>query len=476
VYRSTWRVGGGAVLMVFVLGASSLQAQLRITDEDRALARGIYSDLVAIPSTSGSVETVRAAEMLADRLYDAGYTRDEVRVMSTTPTNGNLVARLEGTSSELRPVLLMGHLDVVPAVAEAWQENPFTLLEKDGYFLGRGTADNKAGVAMLVANLVRYRKEGYTPARDIIVVITGDEETGAEGIKWLLREHRDLIDAEFALNTDAGGGEMAEDGSHRSFSIQASEKMYTTFHLTTTNEGGHSSVPRPDNAIYDLARALTRISDHTFPVQLDEVTRGYFRAVADTREGQEAEDMRAVATDSPDAEAAVRVSDASPYHNSVLRTTCVATRLEAGHADNALPRSATATVNCRIFPGVSAESVRSTLEDVVGDPGVTFTLVNTPTRSPASPLREDVMVPLRDLVDEIYQGVPIIPSMSTGATDGNYVRNAGIPTYGISGIFARAGQTRAHGLDERIPVDSFYEAYQFWYEMVKRVASPTIIP
>jgi acetylornithine deacetylase/succinyl-diaminopimelate desuccinylase-like protein len=470
-------VAGCVLLLTLSLGAAPLRGQIQITDEDRALARGIYADLIAIPSVSGTVETVGAAQMLANRLYDAGYTRDEVRVMETNPTIGNLVARLEGTSDELRPVLLLAHLDVVTAVADAWQENPFTLLEKDGFFLGRGTADNKAGAAILVANLVRYREEGYRPARDIIVVITGDEETGAEGIKWLLREHRDLIDAEFALNSDAGGGELGEDGSHRSFSLQASEKMYTTFHMTTTNPGGHSSVPRPDNAIYDLARALTRIQAHTFPVQLDEVTRGYFRAMADTREGQDALDMRAVARDGgADADAAGRVSAESPYHNSVLRTTCVATRLEAGHADNALPRSATATVNCRIFPGVTAASVQAKLQEVVGNPGVTFTLVNTPTRSPASPLREDVMAPLRDLVDEIYHGVPIIPSMSTGATDGNYVRNAGIPTYGLSGIFAKPGQSRAHGLDERVPVKSFYEAYELWYKMVKRVASPTIMP
>lgn len=470
------RMMGTVLVTSFLLGASCAAAQVDPTDQHRALARGIYSDLIAIPSVSGSAETVRAAEMLAARLYAAGYTRDEVRVMSPTPTLGNLVARLNGTSSELRPVLLLAHLDVVTAVADDWQENPFTLLEKDGFFLGRGAADNKAGAAMLVANLIRYREEGYRPARDIIVVITGDEETGAEGIKWLLREHRELLDAEFALNTDAGGGDLADNGSHRAFTLQASEKMYTTFHMTTVNPGGHSSVPRSDNAIYDLARAITKIAGHTFPVQLDEVTRGYFSATADTRQGQEAEDMRAVSQDSPDLAAAGRISSESPYHNSVLRTTCVATRLEAGHADNALPRSATATVNCRIFPGDTAESVQSKLVEVVGDPGVTFTLVNTPTRSPASPLREDVMSSLRHLVDEIYSGVPIIPSMSTGATDGNYVRNAGIPTYGMSGIFAKAGQMRAHGLDERIPVRSFYEAYQFWYEMVKLIASPTILP
>jgi len=466
----------GSLALVLAVGASTLHAQVQVTPEDRALARGIYSDLIAIPSASGTVETVQAAEMLASRLYDAGYTREEVRVMATTPTLGNLVAHLKGSSGELRPVLLLSHLDVVTAVADAWQENPFTLLEKDGYFFGRGTADNKAGAAILVANFVRYKEEGYVPARDIVLVITGDEETEAEGIKWLLREHRDLIDAEFALNSDAGGGELAQDGSHRAFSLQASEKMYTTFHMTTTNPGGHSSIPRPDNAIYDLARAITKIEGHTFPVQLDEVTRGFFRAVADTREGQIAEDMRSVASDNPGAEAAVRVSAASPFHNSVLRTTCVATRLESGHADNALPRSATATVNCRIFPGVTAESVKSKLEEVVGNPGVTFTLINTPTRSPASALRDEVMGPVRDLVDEMFHGVPIIPSMSTGATDGNYVRNAGIPTYGLSGIFGKAGESRAHGLDERIPVQSFYDAFQFWYEMVKRVASPTILP
>lgn len=454
-----------------------ISAQVELSTPDRALALEIYRDLIAIPSVSGSPETVTAAERLAGRLLDAGYEPEDVRVLVRSPTEGNLVARLRGSSSELRPVLLMAHLDVVTTVPDAWQEYPFTLLEKDGFFLGRGTNDNKAGVVHLIANLIRYKQEGYKPLRDIIVVVTGDEETASDGIKWLLAEHRNLIDAEFALNTDAGGGALDEDGNREAFGVQASEKMYATFHMTTENSGGHSSRPRADNAIYQLARALARIEEHVFPVTMDEVTRGFFAQTATKRTGQERVDMLALAQDAPDADAARRISASSPYFNALLRTTCVATRLQGGHADNALPRDARATVNCRIFPGISAESVQAELERVVGDPGVTFTLVNVPFRSPASRLLDVVMGPVRELVGEMFgEDLPTIPEMSAGATDGNYVRNAGIPVYGLGAMFSKDGETNAHGLDEKVRVQSFYEAYEFWYRMVKRIASPSVIP
>ncbi len=290
----------------------------------------------------------------------------------------------------------------------------------------------------------------------------------------MMSDHRDMVDAEFALNTDSGGGEL-RDGQYAVFGVQASEKVYLTFRLTTQNSGGHSSRPRPDNAIYDLAQAVTRIQAHTFPVRTDEVTRTFFQRVADTKDGAEAEDMRRVGQEQPDLDAAARLSANSALYNATLHTTCVATRLEAGHADNALPRSATATINCRIFPGVSADEVEQTLKDVVDDPGVRFERDREPTASPASPLDPQVMGPVRELVDDIFGEIPIIPTMSTGATDGLYVRNGGIPVYGLSAIFGDPEDARAHGLDERVLIESYYAAYQFWYRLVKRLASPGIV-
>ncbi len=463
-----------AALMVFAVPGS---AQLELSDADRELAHELYRDLIAIPSVSGTPETVVGAEMLAERLLDAGFEPSDVRVLAKSPTEGNLVVRLRGSSSELRPVLVMAHLDVVTTVPDDWQEYPFTLLEKDGFFLGRGTGDNKAGVVHLVANFIRFKREGYTPLRDVVAVITGDEETTSDGIKWLLAEHRDLIDAEFALNTDSGGGALDAEGNRESFGVQASEKMYTTFHMTTENSGGHSSRPRPDNAIYQLARAITKIEEQVFPITMDEVTRGFFEQTAATQNGQTRSDMLAVAGEPPDEAAAGRLAASSPYLNAVMRTTCVATRLQAGHADNALPRDARATVNCRIFPGLSAASVQAELERVIGDPGVTLTLVNNPVRSPASQLADVVMAPVRELVDEMFgEGLPIIPEMSAGATDGNYVRNAGIPVYGLGAMFSKDGEMNAHGLDEKVRVESFFEGYEFWYRLMKRIASPSVIP
>lgn len=476
---ATTRLWYSVIGMVGLVGlgvlAAPADAQVEISERDRALAREIYAELISIPSVSDTHETVLAAMMLQARLGAAGFVQADLRLTGPNPDLGNLVIWYRGRSNSLRPMLLMAHLDVVPAVADDWAADPFTLREEDGFFYGRGTSDNKAGAAILVANLIRYKQEGFVPERDIIVVITADEETSSASIRWLLATYPDVANAEFALNSDAGGGEL-RDGEHAVFRLQASEKMYTTFHVTTTNPGGHSSRPRRDNAIYELARALARIERHVFPVQLDEVTRTYFQRTAETKDGQEAADLRAVAQDPPDLEAAARLSEASDGDNALLRTTCVPTRLEAGHADNALPRSAMATVNCRIFPGVPADVVQAKLIEVIDDEGVEITLINQPRRSPASTLRPDLMGPLRELVDEMFGPIPIIPTMSTGATDGNYVRNAGIPTYGLSALFGVAGEGRAHGLDERIRVQSFYDALEFWYRMVKRLSSPKVLP
>jgi acetylornithine deacetylase/succinyl-diaminopimelate desuccinylase-like protein len=321
--------------------------------------------------------------------------------------------------------------------------------------------------AIWIANLIRYKQEGWVPRRDLIVALTSDEETGPHnGVSWLLAEHRDLIDAAFALN-EGGGGRLA--GGKRQYNgVGASEKVYVTLSLETRNEGGHSSVPRKDNAIYQLANALGRLEKHQFPVQLNEVTRAYFERMSRIEKGPAAADMKAVA--GGDAAAAARLSETAVY-NALLRTTCVATRLDGGHADNALPQSARALVNCRILPAQSPEEVREAIVKAVADPGVEVKWVDTAKPSAPSPLDPAVMRPIELTTSEFWPGVPVMPLMATGASDGLYLRNAGIPTYGVSGLFSEAGDTRAHGRDERVPVASFYESLQFLYALVKRLAS-----
>lgn len=437
---------------------------------DRALAREILADLVGRETTEGNGQTVPAAEALARRLRDAGYPEADVQIVGPTPDLGNLVVRLRGTGQGGRPILLMAHIDVVPAGADAWGTNPYDLVEKDGYYYGRGTTDNKAGAATIVANLIRWKREGWVPARDVIAVLTADEETTQESIAWLVRERRDLIDAEFALNTDSGFGEL-RDGVPASFSVQAAEKVYLSFRLTAANAGGHSSVPRPDNAINELARALVRIADYTFPVQLNEITRAFLLGTADTHPSGVATDMRAVAAASPDLAAAGRLSAASPYLNAILRTTCVATQLAAGHAENALPTQSAATVNCRILPGENPDEVEATLGRLIDNPGIAIARMQDAVLSPPSLLTPAMATMLDALVGEMFPTVRVVPVMETGATDGLFTRNGGIPTYGLGAIFEPPDDIRAHGLDERVGVEIFHDAVEFWYRMVKRLAS-----
>jgi len=434
---------------------------------DKDLVYAIYKEVIEVPSVTGSGNTTIIAGNLKRWLLAEDFPNEDITLVPQSDGETSLVVRLRGSSSTPKPVLLMAHMDVVPAVARAWSTDPFKLVEKDGYYYARGSEDNKAGVAILIANLIRYKREGFQPARDIIVALTSDEETSSNAIRNLVNQHHELVDAAYALNTDAGGGEI-RNGHYEVFGVQASEKVYLTFTLTTQNPGGHSSRPAPDNAIYELADALENIAHYTFPVMLDDVTRTFFRRAAATRQGQEAADMLAMGEAEPDLEAAARLSAQSNYYNALLHTTCVATRLEAGHADNALPRSATATVNCRIFPSQSPDEVQNILQQLAGDK-VRISRVSEPTLSPASPLTPELLSPLEALVSEIFPGAQLIPSMSTGATDGLYVRNAGIPVYGVSALFGDPNDARAHGKDERVLVKSFYQAYDFWYRMVKQL-------
>jgi len=439
------------------------------------LAKEIYAELIALRSTADLPENVMAAaEAVQRRLIAAGFPEEDVVVVSPHPELGNVVARFRGRAPgggapTKEPVMLMAHLDVVDALRSDWEFEPFELREMDGYLYGRGTNDNKAGAVHIVVNFIRLLEEGYVPDRDLIAVLTADEETSSDGIKYLVRERRELVDAAFAINSDAGGGELL-DGEPNIFNVQAAEKVYVTFHLTATNPGGHSSRPRPDNAIYDLTMALARLSEFTFPVEVKQIARLYFERSAAFNDGQTAVDMRAVAQDPPDAQAAARLSAASPFYNAMLHTTCVATRLAAGHADNALPQTAQATVNCRVLPGQNPDDIEATLREVVGNDDIEVVRVNTPTASDPSPLNDEIISILEPIVEDMWPGVPIIPTMSTGATDGNYARNAGIPVYGVAAIFDDPNDSRAHGQNERVGIKEFYDAQEFWYRMLKRLS------
>lgn len=460
-------------LVVLALAGTLLSraaaAQDGLAPADRALARDIFKQLIEINTTDSLGNTPRAARAMAQRLRAAGFAAPDVRVLiGPDATHGNLVARYRGTGTGGRPIVVFAHLDVVPARRSDWSVDPFTFLEKDGYFYGRGTTDDKVGDAVLIANFIRLQRDHVKPTRDLILVLTGDEETNGSCIQWLVTKHRDLVDAEFALNTDAGGG-VLRDGRRVMFTVQASEKVYATYALAATDNGGHSSLPRPaDNPIYRLAQVLERLAAYQFPVQLNEVSRAFFERSAAIDTGRLADDERGVLKDPPDSAAVARLSSV-PFYNSKLRTTCVATMFAAGHAENALPQAARATVNCRILPGEPPAGVEATLRRLAAD-RVSVSTVYTPVPSPPSPLTPAIMSTLERLVRDQFPGVPIVPVMEAGATDGLFLRNAGIPTYGVSAVFEDPNDIRAHGRDERILVQSFYDALQFWYRMMRAYA------
>jgi acetylornithine deacetylase/succinyl-diaminopimelate desuccinylase-like protein len=461
-------------LLVLVFLAAPLLAQDAKDPAARRLEREIFEELIRINTSDSAGGTPAAARAVAERLLAAGFPAEDVHVMGTDPRIRHVVARYRGRGGALKPVLLMAHLDVVDARREDWTTDPYQFIEKDGWYYGRGTSDNKAGAAMLIANFIRYKREGFVPSRDLVMVLTGDEETTSGGISWLVSRHRDLVDADFALNTDGGGGDY-RDGKPIRFTVQAAEKVYQSFTFEVRNKGGHSSRPVPDNAITRLSRGLARLADYRFPVRLNEVTREFFARGASAESPMIAGHMRQVArTGSP--EAARALTEASPAYNATLRTTCVATRLLAGHADNALPQLARATVNCRILPGQPVDSVELTLRRVVADTAIHISRVAQANPSPPSPLRPDIMGAIETLTARYWPGVPIVPEMSTGATDGLYTRNAGIPTYGVSAIFDDLNDSRAHGRDERVGVREFHLAAEFWYELVKRLATVNATP
>jgi acetylornithine deacetylase/succinyl-diaminopimelate desuccinylase-like protein len=464
---------GLTLLSLLTAGAPLLPGEASAPSQDRTLVRDIYKELIELNTTDSVGDNTAAAEAMAARLKAAGLPEGDVQVLVPRPRKGNLVARLRGTGKR-RPLLLLAHLDVVEARREDWSFDPFVFREQDGYFYGRGTSDDKAMAAILVANLIRYRREGFRPDRDLILALTADEEGGdANGASWLVKEHRDLIDAELGLN-EGGGGEI-KDGRKIANTVQASEKVFQSFRLEVKNPGGHSSLPVPENAIYRLAESLLRISRFRFPLRLNEITRAFFSRASGALPGPEAADMKAILADPPDAAAADRLSQ-RPYYNALLRTTCVATLLEGGHAENALPQTARATVNCRMLPDESPEEVQQTLVRVVADEKVAITPVAPAKPSPPSPLTPTVLGPIERITQAMWPGVPVVPVMSTGATDSLYLRGAGIPIYGVDGLFTDIDDVRAHGRDERMPVGSFYEGQEFLYRLVKALSSAEKTP
>jgi acetylornithine deacetylase/succinyl-diaminopimelate desuccinylase-like protein len=402
---------------------------------------------------------------MAARLRAAGFGGRNVEVFKPAPRKGNLVVRLRGTGAR-RPILLLAHIDVVPANPADWSLDPFKLTEMDGYFYGRGTSDDKYMAAAFVANLIRYKKEAYKPDRDIIVALTADEEIGGGwGVQWLLKNHRNLIDAEFALNE--GGGVVVRGGKPVRVNVQTAEKATATYGLEVTNKGGHSSLPRSDNAIYRLAEGLTRLSRFSFPVNLNSTTRAFFERVVEIESPQIAADIRSLLSGSPEPAALVRLS-ANVTYNAQLHTTCVPTLLEGGHASNALPQTARAKVNCRVLPGETIENVRTALVRALADDQITVTYPNEPTTSGPSALNGDLRSVIEKTAAEFWPGALIISTMSPGSTDGRHLRKAGIPTYGHSGL--ASDEVRAHGQDERILVKSFFEGTEYLYRLVKRLS------
>ena len=452
-----------------VLCASVGMAQDRAMppEAERQLARAIYKEMVEIKSGYSTGATTPVAEAAARRLREAGFPAADIFVGGPSPNKANLVVRYRGTGRR-RPMLLLAHTDVVEAKREDWSMDPYTFVEKDGYFYGRGSGDDKAQAAIWIANLIRYKREGFKPDRDIIVALTADEEGGGpnNGVQWLLKNKRELIDAELCLN-EGGWGEALGD-TRIANDLQVSEKYVINYRFEVHNKGGHSSLPVADNAIYHLAAALDRLSKFGFPLKTNDVTRAYFRAMAGIEKGLVSADLAKVADG--DTAAMTRVARASTPWNATLRTTCVATQLEGGHAKNALPQLAAANVNCRVLPEDPIDYVTSTLKRVVDDTAVSVVVDGTPMSGPASPMRDDLLQAVRAVTSSLWPGVPTVPMMVMGATDGLYLRTAGIPTYGVQGIFYDREDIRFHGRDERVKVRSFYEGQTFLYELVKRLA------
>jgi acetylornithine deacetylase/succinyl-diaminopimelate desuccinylase-like protein len=466
------------LLLCAILIAPNVNAQ--IDASTRQLSHDIFKQLIETNTTDSVGNVTTASEEMAQRLRDAGFADKDMYIGGPNDRKKNLVVRLHGTGKH-KPVLLIGHLDVVEAKREDWTTDPFKFVEKDGYFYGRGTEDMKDGDAIMVTTLIRFKKEGYVPDRDIILALTADEEGGkSNGVDWLLKNKRDLIDAEFVLNHDGGEVQM-DHGKALALVVDATEKLYSDYQLVTTNPGGHSSQPRPDNAIYELAHALLKLEAHKFPFELNNITRAYYEHLATVEPGQRGADIKAMLQTPPDEAAIERLSQ-DPIDNSRMHTTCVATRLAGGHANNALPGRAEAVVNCRILPGHSKQEVRDELARVFNDPKVELRYITNageildsiPDKRAFAPPppRAEVFDAIKSVSAKMWPGIPVFPTMATGASDGVYTMAAGLPTYGVSGVEAERDDHREHGRDERVPEEAFYKGVDFYYQFLKTLTTP----
>ncbi len=459
-------------LSLTLLSFCLLAFETGFSQPDQNLTKDIFKELIEINTTHSVGSTTKAAEAMAARLRAVGFADSDLFIGGPSEKKGNLVVTFHG-SGKRKPLLLLAHLDVVEALQSDWGTDPFKFQEKDGFYYARGSSDDKAMAAIWISNFIRLKKEKFTPDRDIIIALTADEEGGPEnGVAWLLKNKKELVNAEYALN-EGGGGEE-KDGKKIANGIQLSEKVPQSFQVEVRNKGGHSSLPRQDNAISQLAKALDNLQHFQFPVNLNAGTRVYFERSSKLQTGQLAEDMMAILQTPPNPEAAKRLSE-SPVYNSLLRTTCVTTMISGGHAPNALPQSATATVNCRILPDEDPEKIKAMLISVFNDKDVVVSNNRDASASPPSPLNPEIMGPMEKITNDMWPGVPVIPTMVAGATDGAYLRRDGIPTYGVSGIFYDAEDFRAHGKDERIGIKSFYEGQEFLYRLTKALSSKTTV-
>lgn len=453
-----------------LLAASALAAAPASAEPDATLARGLLGELVAVNTApSGGSDTREAVRLIAARLREAGFAEKDITVLGKTEKLQNLVVRYRVAQPKAKPVLMMAHLDVVEARPEDWSVPPFRMTGKDGYLYGRGTSDNKGGAAILIANFIQLKREGFVPDRDLIVMLTADEESEGAEANFLATEHRDLIDADYALNTDGGLVILGDDGKARAFSMQTAEKVYVSYALTATDPGGHSSVPKADSPISQLARALVALEAYDFPIDLNETSRAFFQkwsAVAPPEHRPLLDAISASENGSSGPPQLVQV----PYYNALARTTCVATQLEGGHAENALPQSARAVVNCRVLPQESTDDVEAQLRALAQPHHVTVERITSVNPSPPSPLRADVVGPVTAIAERFWPGIPVIPELSTGATDGAFVRRVGIPVYGVGAIAENPGDIRAHGKDERVSIAAFDDALGYWYDLTKAIA------
>ncbi len=458
------------VLITTLLLSTTSQAAVESDSPHAAKTLEIYRHIIEVDSSQGSDGNQRIAAYLAQQLQAAGFPPEDLEVLELDDTAA-FVARFRGDgSTDKGAILLLGHMDVVGAASEDWGRPPFQLTREDGRFYGRGTIDNKFGIAQLTATFIRLKKEGFVPDRDLVLVFSGDEESTQMTTRHLTSERPDLSGAAFALNSDAGGGVLDADGRPLVYTIQTAEKTYATFEITARNPGGHAASPSPDNAIYELAGAITRLQAHRFPVRWTETTRSYFEETGRQTGGELGDAMLRFAANPEDQQAAERLFVEPSYVGST-RTTCIPTLLQAGQVENALPQVATVTINCRIFPGVSVEEVQSVLHGVVGPDDFEIGLIGPPVvQSPPSPLQEDVLAAVRKSIHARYPGVPLMPYMSSGVTDGMYFRQAGIPTWAIRGAFTKPGESRAHGQNENLPVESFYSALDHWSIILRELA------